>query len=63
MENLKFRGSFWSLMTVILPALLGKIDAAQKSSNELAQHVTALLKDGYILKPAVSISIIDQKPY
>ena len=47
----------------IAHALLGKIDAAQKSSNELAQHVTALLKDGYILKPAVSISIIDQKPY
>ena len=33
----------------IAHALLGKIDAAQKSSNELAQHVAALLKDGYIL--------------
>ena len=47
----------------IAHALLGKIDAAEKSSNELAQHVTALLRDGYILKPAVSVSLIDQKPY
>ena len=47
----------------IAHALLGKIDAAQKSSNELSQHIISLLQDGYILKPAVSVSIIDQKPY
>ena len=47
----------------IAHALLGKINAAEKSSNELAQHVTTLLKDGYIINPAVSVSLIDQKPY
>ena len=47
----------------IAHALLGKIDAAQKSSNELSQYIINLLQDGYILKPAVSVSIIDQKPY
>ena len=44
-------------------ALLVKIDADQKSSNELSQHIISLLQDGYILKPAVSVSIIEQKPY
>ena len=47
----------------IAHALLGKIDAAQKSSNELSRHIIGLLQDGYILKPSVSVSIIDQKPY
>ena len=47
----------------IAHALLGKIDAAQKSSNELSQHIISLLQDGYILKPSVSVSIIEQKPY
>mgnify|MGYP001206019140 CR=1 FL=1 len=47
----------------IAHALLGKIKTADKSSNDLAQDVTKLLQDGYILKPSVSVSIIDQKPY
>ena len=47
----------------IAHALLGKIEVAKKSSTELSQHIINLLQDGYILKPAVSVSIIDQKPY
>ena len=44
-------------------SLLGKIDAEGKGPNDFAQEIVALLKDGYILKPGVSVSIIDQKPY
>ena len=44
-------------------SLLGKIDAEGKGPNDFAQEIVALLKDGYILKPGVSVSIINQKPY
>jgi len=44
-------------------SLLGKIDAEGKGPNDFAQEMVALLQDGYILKPGVSVSIINQKPY
>ena len=44
-------------------SLLGKIDAEGKGPNDLAEEIVGLLQDGYILKPGVSVSIIDQKPY
>ena len=44
-------------------SLLGKIDAQGKGPNDFAQEIVELLQDGYILKPGVSVSIINQKPY
>ena len=44
-------------------SLLGKIDAEGKGPNDFAQEIVGLLQDGYILKPGVSVSIINQKPY
>ena len=44
-------------------SLLGKIEAEGKGPNDFAEEIVGLLQDGYILKPGVSVSIIDQKPY
>ena len=44
-------------------SLLGKIEAEGKGPNDFAQEIVGLLQDGYILKPGVSVSIINQKPY
>ena len=44
-------------------SLLGKIEAEGKGPNDFAQEIVGLLQDGYILKPGVSVSIIDQTPY
>lgn len=57
-QNLRIPGS-----GVISYPLLGRIDTENHSVSTLEKHLTALLLNGYLKKPEVSISISEYRPF
>lgn len=42
---------------------LGDVRVAGKSTVELEQHIAALLKDGYLVNPAVNVTVLEYRPF
>jgi len=57
-DNLRIPGN-----GVISYPLLGRIDTENHSVSTLEKHLTALLLNGYLKKPEVSISISEYRPF
>jgi len=57
-ENLRIPGN-----GVVSYPLLGRIDIENHSVATLEKHLTALLLNGYLKKPEVSISIAEYRPF
>lgn len=55
-EDLKTKVRVSALGTIVMP-LLGQVDVQGKTVNEITNHITALLADGYLVSPQVNVFI------
>ena len=48
---------------VINYSYLGNLQVADKNTVEIEQEITRLLRDGYLVNPAVNVSILEYRPF
>lgn len=48
---------------VINYSYLGNVQVAGKSPQELEQHVATELRDGYLVNPAVNVTVLEYRPF
>jgi polysaccharide export outer membrane protein len=48
---------------VINYSYLGDVRVKDKTPQELEQHITKLLSDGYLVNPSVNITIVEYRPF
>lgn len=42
---------------------LGDVKVAGKTTQQLEQHITLLLQDGYLVNPSVNVTIVEYRPF
>ncbi|MGP1394949.1 MAG: polysaccharide biosynthesis/export family protein [Inquilinaceae bacterium] len=61
-DNLSGEFTVGSTGTLTLP-LIGRMQAAGKTANELGQEIAVQLQDGYLRDPRVSVEVIRYRPF
>ena len=48
---------------VINYSFLGQLQVAGRTSSELENDISSLLKDGYLVNPSVNVSVVEYRPF